>query len=51
MLLGEHIIVLYSVFLFWFLFSLEFFVCSDGNVVELLEDDEEDDSMALVVHR
>jgi hypothetical protein len=50
MLLGEHIIVLYSAFLLWFLFSPEFFVCSDGNVVELLED-EEDDSVALVARR
>jgi hypothetical protein len=51
MLLGEHIIVLHCAFLFWFLFSPEFFVCSDGNVVELLKDEEEDDSTALVTHR
>jgi hypothetical protein len=47
MLLGEHIIVLHSAFLIWFLFSSELFVCLDGNVVELLEG-EEDDSTALV---
>jgi hypothetical protein len=50
MLLGEYIIVLHSVFFFWFLFSPKFFVCLDGNVVELLED-EEDDSVALVTRR
>ena len=51
MLLGEHIIVLHLPFFSGFFPHLSSFVCSYGNVVELFEDEEEDDSAALVTHR
>jgi hypothetical protein len=48
MLLGEGILIL--LFCFSSHFSSDSLVCSDGNVVELLEGEEEDDSAALVTH-
>jgi hypothetical protein len=50
MLLGERILILLF-FCFSSYFLSDFLVYSDGNVVELLEGEEEDDSAALVTRR
>jgi hypothetical protein len=49
MLLGERILIL--LFCFSSHFLSDSHVCSDGNVVELLKGEEEDDSEALITHR
>jgi hypothetical protein len=49
MLLGERILIL--PFCFYSHFLSDSLVCSDGNVVELLEGEEENDSAALITRR
>jgi hypothetical protein len=51
MLLGEQIIASVLPFLSGFFLYLSSLVCSDGTLVELLEDDEEDNSSTLIPRR
>jgi hypothetical protein len=51
MLLGEQIIASVLPFLFGFFLYLSSLICSDGTLVELHEDEEEDNSVALITRR
>jgi hypothetical protein len=51
MLLGEQIIAYVLPFLSGFFLYLGSLVCSDGTLVELHEDEEEDNSAALISRR
>jgi hypothetical protein len=51
MLLGEQIIASVLPFLPGFFLYLSSLICSDGTLVELHEDEEEDNSVALITCR
>jgi hypothetical protein len=51
MLLGEQIIASILPFLSGFFLYLSSLICSNGSLVELHEDEEEDNNAALIIHR